>query len=321
MRLRLTKVDEYQFLTCVKHQVWGSKSARFSEWETGDYLAFIVDKQIAGLAQVTQAPYVSQTKVWDNGLFPNRIPIRFEYLFDKEHRPQILGKIRDTLVDVWTTRYGWGILNQNLLEDSNADVIIKEIKARQPQNDEIQDNLELLISQARAKREADQNKEVKKRGRPSKTEVRPNVKHEPLVEPSEHLSQKEESLHSKAQYLIAKIGNIVGCKNFIASNDRKRTYNSVGLDQLSIKTLPSLGLSEEATNKISLIDVIWLKQNAPICAFEVETSTSVYSGLLRMSDLIAVVPALNIKLYIVAQQERRIKSSMSYLDQHLGRLG
>jgi hypothetical protein len=66
-------------------------------------------------------------------------------------------------------------------------------------------------------------------------------------------------------------------------------------------------LDKDATDRISRIDVIWLKQNAAICAFEIETSTSIYSGLLRMSDLISVIPNLNITLYIVAQKERKIK--------------
>jgi hypothetical protein len=68
-----------------------------------------------------------------------------------------------------------------------------------------------------------------------------------------------------------------------------------------------MGLSEEATKRISQIDVIWINQNAPVCAFEIETSTSVYSGLLRMSDLLAVVPALKIQIYIVAPSERQTK--------------
>ena len=53
MCLRLTKVDELQFLTCVKHQVWGSKTPRFKDWKAGDYLVFTVDKAIAGLAEVS----------------------------------------------------------------------------------------------------------------------------------------------------------------------------------------------------------------------------------------------------------------------------
>ncbi|MDP1623165.1 MAG: hypothetical protein Q8M08_12595 [Bacteroidales bacterium] len=311
MRLRVTKVDEYQFLTCVKHEIWGSNSARFSDWQVGDYLVILVDKYVAGLAVISGKSFVSQSKVWDNGLFPNRIPVKFKYLFDKEHGPQILGNIREAFVNAWTTRYGWGILNQNLIEDPNAEIIIKEIKARPSQLEAITTNLESLLIEAKTKRDTSPKKNEKtkgKRGRPKKLDLQTElpiaeiVKHEP-----EELTPKEESLHSKAQYLLSKLGQIVGCKNFIASNDRKRKFNQTELGQFSVTSLPNLGLNDEATNRISLIDVIWLKQNAPMCAFEVETSTSVYSGLLRMSDLLAVVPALNIKLYIVAQSERQKK--------------
>jgi len=47
-RLRLTKIDEYQFLTCLKHSLWGSKNFKFKDWKKGDYLAFKVDKDLAG---------------------------------------------------------------------------------------------------------------------------------------------------------------------------------------------------------------------------------------------------------------------------------
>jgi hypothetical protein len=58
---------------------------------------------------------------------------------------------------------------------------------------------------------------------------------------------------------------------------------------------------DEATNRtIELIDVLWLKGNAVVAAFEIESTTSIYSGLLRMSDLIAMQPNLNIPLYLVA---------------------
>ena len=43
----------------------------------------------------------------------------------------------------------------------------------------------------------------------------------------------------------------------------------------------------EVVKTVSLIDVIWLNQNnAQIeCAFEIEKSTSIYSGILRLVDL------------------------------------
>ena len=53
----------------------------------------------------------------------------------------------------------------------------------------------------------------------------------------------------------------------------------------------------DATQRtIELIDILWLKGNSIIAAFEVESTTSIYSGLLRMSDLLALQPNLNIKL-------------------------
>ena len=309
MRLRLTKVDEFQFLTCVKHGVWGSHSARFADWQIGDLLAIIVDKQIAGLSEVCGAPYKSDKVVWDNGLFPYRIPIKFTYLFDKQHRPQLLGNIRDALISAWTTRYGWGILNQYLLDEVHAKIVVNEITSRDSQNKLILQNIDNLIIEAKQNRQVKQPKErTGKRGRPKKIETPQDVKTQKEIPfESEQLSKQEESLHSKAQYILSKIGSITGCSNFIASNDRKRKFNNIELSTLSIPALPNLGLNKDATDRISRIDVIWLKQNAAMCAFEVETSTSIYSGLLRMSDLLSVIPNLNIKLYIVAQKERENK--------------
>ena len=50
-----------------------------------------------------------------------------------------------------------------------------------------------------------------------------------------------------------------------------------------------------------------LKGNSIIAAFEIESTTSIYSGLLRMSDLLALQPNLALKLYLVAPKERRVK--------------
>ena len=56
---------------------------------------------------------------------------------------------------------------------------------------------------------------------------------------------------------------------------------------------------------IKLIDVLWLKgTNQVVAAFEIEHTTSIYSGLLRMSDLITSSPNLNFPLYIVAPEKR-----------------
>src|SRR5262245_52006153 len=65
---------------------------------------------------------------------------------------------------------------------------------------------------------------------------------------------------------------------------------------------------DDATNRtIELIDVLWLKGHAIVAAFEIESTTSIYSGLLHMSDLIPMQPQMNIPLDLVAPDERREK--------------
>jgi hypothetical protein len=57
---------------------------------------------------------------------------------------------------------------------------------------------------------------------------------------------------------------------------------------------------------IQNIDVVWKFGPCSIkSAFEIEHSTSIYSGILRLSDLRAEAPNSNYPLFIVASAERR----------------
>jgi hypothetical protein len=63
---------------------------------------------------------------------------------------------------------------------------------------------------------------------------------------------------------------------------------------------------DDATNRtIALIDVLWLKGHAIVAAFAIESTTSIDSGVLRMSDVIATQPNLNISSALVAPDEHR----------------
>ncbi len=117
--------------------------------------------------------------------------------------------------------------------------------------------------------------------------------------------EQSETSHTQIQCLLAQIGKKLGCKVWIAANDQTKSWKGTRLGDLSIKQLPSLGMDEESLKYIRLIDVLWLKgTNQVAAAFEVEHTTSVYSGLLRMSDLVALSPNLNFPLYIVIPQDR-----------------
>jgi hypothetical protein len=72
------------------------------------------------------------------------------------------------------------------------------------------------------------------------------------------------------------------------------------------KEIP-LTFDDVSNRTIQLIDVLWLKGNAIKAAFEIESTTSIYSGILRLADLIAMQPNINIPLYLVAPDERRGK--------------
>lgn len=92
----------------------------------------------------------------------------------------------------------------------------------------------------------------------------------------------------------------------VAVNDRTKVYAGERLADLPgvRSTLPHQ-FDRSTGAVISLIDVLWLNNAAIVAAFEIESTTSIYSGLLRMSDLLALQPNLNIPLYLVAPLSRR----------------
>jgi hypothetical protein len=122
------------------------------------------------------------------------------------------------------------------------------------------------------------------------------------------IASKEASAHTEIQWLLLKLGNDMGLDVWVARNDRSREFNGNRFSELSkLKTELPLQFDEATNRTIELIDVLWLRGNAIVAAFEIESTTSIYSGLLRMSDLISMQPNLNIPLYLVAPDERREK--------------
>jgi hypothetical protein len=114
--------------------------------------------------------------------------------------------------------------------------------------------------------------------------------------------------HTEIQYHLAKLGADLGLDVWIASNDRSKKWNGQTLGSMKrmVNELPTQ--FNDATHRtIELIDVLWLKGNSFVAAFEIECTTSIYSGLLRMSDLLALQPNLDMNLYLVAPDERRAK--------------
>ena len=114
--------------------------------------------------------------------------------------------------------------------------------------------------------------------------------------------------HTHVQWALARLGHAVGCRVWIAANDHARTWAGESLGALSLPRLPRLGLDDESERLVRLIDVVWVSgRHRVAAAFEVERTTSVHSGILRMADLAALAPNLSFPMYVVAPRDRLAK--------------
>jgi len=123
--------------------------------------------------------------------------------------------------------------------------------------------------------------------------------------------EQENELHTKLQYQLLKIGHALGYDVIAASNDRARAYGGNSFSFFCLSRFPKLEVSSEIFKTIGLIDVVWFEKDKSriVCAFEVEKSTSIYSGILRLTDLSVSLPSHDSKLYIIIPdyREREVK--------------
>jgi hypothetical protein len=89
--------------------------------------------------------------------------------------------------------------------------------------------------------------------------------------------------HTEIQATLLELGAEMCLDVWVASNDRSKVFNGKKLGEFPriIVELPTQ-FNDATTRTIELIDVLWLKGNSIVAAFEVESTTSIYSGLLRM---------------------------------------
>lgn len=118
--------------------------------------------------------------------------------------------------------------------------------------------------------------------------------------------KQEENLHNEMQYHLLKIGVSLGFDVTPASNDKSKSFNGENFSFISLHKFPVLPCDKETQNTIKLIDVLWFKKgtNNVIGAFEVEKSTSIYSGILRLSDLYFSISNGDEVFYIIIPDKR-----------------
>ena len=145
---------------------------------------------------------------------------------------------------------------------------------------------------------------VKRRG---KERVSVTVPKNVEAEKDERVNEDELRESLRIQANLAEIGAQMGFRIWLPRADRTRVLTQWKPDDGKLLDQLPGGFDQATMKTIEQIDVIWIKGRSITRAFEVEHTTSVYSGLLRMADLLAMEPNLKIKLHIVAPISRRGK--------------
>jgi predicted RNA-binding protein len=144
--------------------------------------------------------------------------------------------------------------------------------------------------------------------------VRGAVKDIPVTVPEDAPVSEEEATAPTGiresiciQALLAEVGARMGMQIWIPRNERQAVVSEWKGDHAApLERLP-LNYDDVTLRTIEQIDVLWLRGRSIKRAFEVEHTTSIYSGILRMADLLALQPNMDIRVHIVAPAARREK--------------
>ena len=300
-------LDLFTGVTWVEFRKAGSKISGFREsrWKTvqkikkGDYLLCYLTgiSRFIGILEVTGTAFKNTSPIWSDENFPCRLKVKPIVELTPETAIPV-HELKDSLSffqnlkspHAWTGQFRG---SPALWKESDGKVITKVV---------IEAKENPII------RPFDKKK-LKYRPKPIKAKIGSVTIPEKIEENEEkEIVSKITTDHTEIQWLILKLGTDMGFDVWVARNDRNKDYKGKKFSELP-KLKNELPLQfDDATNKtIELIDVLWLQGNAIVAAFEVESTTSIYSGLLRMSDLVAMQPNLNIPLYLVAPDDRREK--------------
>jgi len=301
-------LDLFTGVTWDEFKAAGAKVSGFREsrWNSvqkikpGDYLLCYLTgvSRFIGLLEVTDKPYRDKTPIWKDEDFPCRLGVKLVAELRPETAIPVL-ELRDHLsfFQNLTSPHAWtGHFRASPVKWSTADgaAVVNAI----------------LNAQANPITRPIDERKLKYRPKTLKAKIGsvtvPEAEEEELAE--RDVEGKKPREHTEIQWHLLKLGSDMGFDIWVARNDRGKSWDDKKFSDIS-KMKAELPLQfDEATNKtIELIDVLWLKGNAIIAAFEVESTTSIYSGLLRMADLVVMQPNLNIPLYLVAPDDRRDK--------------
>jgi predicted RNA-binding protein len=266
----------------------------------GDYLiCYLIGlSRFIGVLEVLSESYFDiETRIWEDQLFPVRFKVKVVHALNAKTAIPV-HDLKDRLSifrDAKTPRAWSGFFRGSPVQfdTKDAEVIVEAIRN---------------ATVNPVEREFDERKYWRRPKIYESTVGEVTVPEEEEVPIEEQEAEAIKATHEEMQWLLLKLGSDMGLDVWVARNDRNKQHNGVAFSSIPNLRRDLPRQFDEATNRtIELIDVLWLRRDAIIAAFEVEHTSSIYSGLLRMSDLISMQPNLNIKLYIVAPDDRSDK--------------
>lgn len=109
--------------------------------------------------------------------------------------------------------------------------------------------------------------------------------------------------HSDIQAKLILIGSYLNYRTYTPDRGKQSIYGQLG-NLCSEKEIPKDSIPAVSIDTVKFIDVIWFDDEGyPTHAFEVEHSTDITKGLLRLYQ----IHKLRIKLYIIADEENKSK--------------
>ncbi len=321
-------LDLFTGVTWNEFKAAGAKVSGFREsrWNTvqkikpGDYfLCYLTGvSRFIGILEVTEAPFKDKSPIWKDEDFPCRLKVKVVAELTPETAVPVI-ELRDELSffknlispHAWTGHFRaspakWdaadGEAVVNAILDAKSNPVVRPTDER------------------------------KLKYRPKAVKAKIGSVTVPESEEDEIFKEEPEGKkpreHTEIQWNLLKLGSDMGFDLWVARNDRGKSWDGKKfIDFPKLKAELPLQFDDATNRTIELIDVLWLKGNAIVAAFEVESTTSIYSGLLRMSDLVAMQPNLTIPLYLVAPDDRREKvitevnrPTFSRLEPHLSEI-
>ena len=109
--------------------------------------------------------------------------------------------------------------------------------------------------------------------------------------------------HSDIQAKLILIGSYLNYRTYTPDRGKQSIYGILG-DLCSEKEIPQDSIPKLSIDTVRFIDVIWFDEEGyPAYAFEVEHTTDITKGLLRLYQ----IHKLHIRLYIIAEEENKAK--------------